>query len=128
MHMNHAYPVVALCRLLDVPRSRYYYVPTSSSDERARQAVEAVSATYPTYDSRRIVAQLRRPPYKLTINRKQVQRIMRELGLLRSVKRRTRRTTNGQHPWPRYPNLVENLPVTGAEFEAQWRLQQTTLS
>lgn len=115
LHQQHAYPVAALCRLLDVPRSRYYYVPTSSSDETVRQAVEAVAAIYPTYGSRRIAAQLRRAPYNRTVNRKQVQRIMRELGLLRSVKRRTRRTTNSRHPWTRYPNLVENLLVTGPE-------------
>jgi transposase InsO family protein len=115
LHTNHAYPVAALCRLLNVPRSRYYYVSLSASDQLVRQAVEAVAATYPTYGSRRIVAQLRRAPYNLTVNRKQVQRIMRELGLLRLNKRRTRRTTNSQHPWPRYPNLVGNLLVTAPE-------------
>ena len=45
-------------------------------------------------------------------NRKRVQRLMRELGLLRPVKRRVRRTTNSQHPWPRYPNLVLHRHVT----------------
>lgn len=115
LHTNHTYPVAALCRLLDVPRSRYYYVPTPTSDEAVRSAIEAVAATYPTYGSRRLAAQLRRPPYNLTVNRKQVQRIMRELGLLRPVKRRTRRTTNSQHPWPRYPNLMQHLVVTKPE-------------
>lgn len=112
LHQQHAYPVAALCRLLDVPRSRYYYVPAPPSDEMVRQAIEAVAATYPTYGSRRIAAQLRRAPYNLTVNRKQAQRIMRELGLLRPVKRRTRRTTNSQHPWPRYRNLVLGRQVT----------------
>lgn len=115
LHTNHAYPVAALCRLLDVPRSRYYYVPMPPSDEVVRQAIEAVAATYPTYGSRRITAQLRRPPYNLTVNRKQVQRLMGELALLRPVKRRTRQTTDSRHSWPRYPNLVENLPVTEPE-------------
>ena len=115
LHQHHAYPVAALCRLLDVPRSRYYYVSTLASDQRVRQAIETVAVTYPTYGSRRITAQLRRPPYNLIVNRKQVQRLMRELGLLRPVKRRTRRTTNSQHPWPRYPNLVKDLLVTEPE-------------
>lgn len=115
LHQQHAYPVTALCRLLEVPRSRYYYAPTSPSDEKVRQAVRAVAATYPTYGSRRVAAQLRRPPYNLTVNRKQVQRLMRELELLRLAKRRTRRTTNSNHAWPRYPNLVENLLVATPE-------------
>ena len=33
-------------------------------------------------------------------------------GLLRPVKRRKRRTTNSQHPYPRYPNLVKGLDIT----------------
>ncbi len=108
LHENHAYPVAALCRLLDVPRSSYYYASREAMDTPVRQAVQAVAAAFPTYGSRRIAAQLRRAPYTLTINRKQVQRLVREMGLLRPVKRRVRQTTNSQHPWPRYPNLVLN--------------------
>jgi len=32
--------------------------------------------------------------------------------LLRPVKKRKRRTTNSQHPYPRYPNLVKELEIT----------------
>jgi transposase InsO family protein len=112
LHANHAYPVAALCRLLDVPRSRYYYAPVTSQDTTVSQAVQAVAAEFPTYGSRRMAAQLRRAPYKLQVNRKQVQRLMREMGLVRPVKRRVRQTTNSQHPWPRYPNLVLGRQAT----------------
>lgn len=112
LHENHTYPIATLCRLLDVPRSRYYYGSKAAVDTPLRQAVQAVAAAFPTYGSRRIAAQLRRAPYALQVNRKQVQRLMRAMGLLRSVKRRVRQTTNSQHPWPRYPNLVLNRQVT----------------
>jgi putative transposase len=112
LHETHAYPVAALCRLLGVPRSRYYYRPQSSPEEVVSQTVQAVAAEFPTYGSRRIAAQLRRAPYRMIVNRKQVQRHLRQLGLLRPVKRHLRRTTNSQHPWPRYPNLVLNRHVT----------------
>ncbi|MBW7885618.1 MAG: IS3 family transposase [Caldilineaceae bacterium] len=112
LHENHTYPVAALCRLLAVPRSRYYYASEATTASPVRQAVQAVAAEFPTYGSRRIAAQLRRAPYALRVNRKQVQRLMRELGLLRPVKRRVRPTTNSQHPWPRYPHLVLNRQVT----------------
>lgn len=118
LHETETYPIAALCRLLDVPRSRYYYVSTPTQDAAVRQAVEAVAAEFPPYGSRRITAQLRRAPYQLTVNRKQVQRVMGELGLLRPVKRRVRQTTNSQHPWPRYPNLVQGLTV--CEPEQVW--------
>lgn len=106
LHESYMFPVTTLCRLLDVPRSRYYYASTASPDEAVDQAMQAVAAAFPTYGSRRIAAQLRRAPYQLSVNRKQVQRRMRDLGLLRPVKRRVRQTTNSQHAWPRYPNLV----------------------
>jgi transposase InsO family protein len=112
LHEAHAFPVAALCRLLDVPRSRYYYLPTVPQDEAVKTAVQAVAAEFPTYGSRRIAAQLRRAPYQMRINRKQVQRLMRTLGLLRPVKRRVGQTTNSRHPWPRYPNLVLAHKVT----------------
>jgi transposase InsO family protein len=55
--------------------------------------------------------QLRRRPYGYGVNRKQIQRLARQEGLLRPVKRRKTRTTNSQHPYPRYENLVKNLEI-----------------
>ena len=39
---------------------------------------------------------------------------MRESSLLCAVKRSYKKTTNSQHPYPRYPNLVKDTIVTGA--------------
>jgi transposase InsO family protein len=80
-----------------------------------RQAIAAVAADYPTYGSRRIAAQLRRPPYTLRVNRKPVQRLMAELQLQPLQKRRKQRTTHSQHGYRRYPNLVLGLAVTAPE-------------
>ena len=51
----------------------------------------------------------------MTVNRKRVQLLMREMGLQQSQKRRKCRTTDSQHPYPRYPNLVQDLEVTFPE-------------
>jgi hypothetical protein len=40
-----------------------------------------------------------------------MRRLMRELGLVVKKKAKKRRTTNSQHPWPRYPNLVQQLEI-----------------
>jgi transposase InsO family protein len=40
---------------------------------------------------------------------------MRQKGLLRPVKRAKCRTTNSQHPYPRYPNLVSELEIVRPE-------------
>ncbi len=40
-----------------------------------------------------------------------VRRLMRDMKLVQSKARKKKRTTNSQHPFPRYPNLVQELPV-----------------
>jgi putative transposase len=77
--------------------------------------LEGVCGQYVTYGTRRVCSQLRREPYGYQVNRKRVQRIMRRKGLLRPVKYKKRRTTDSDHPYPRYPNLVKELAVTRPE-------------
>lgn len=112
LHRTHSYPVSALCELLDLPRSSYYYQSSERNDAALRQAIESTAAEFPTYGSRRITQQLRRPPHHMVVNRKQVQRLMGEMGLKRSPKRRKQRTTNSRHGYPRFPNLVMGLSIT----------------
>ena len=100
-----------VCRVLGVARSSYYYRPRTAAEPTVKQALEAEAAAHPTYGSRRLTAQLRRAPYGWTINRKQVQRLMRTLGLVRPQKRRPPRTTHSQHGYRRYPNLVKELAI-----------------
>ncbi len=111
LHRNHLYPVAALCQLLDLPRSSYYYQPVERDDAVLCQTIESVAAEFPTYGSRRITQQLRRPPYQVVVNRKQVQRLMGEMGLKRPFKRGKQRTTNSLHGYPRFPNLVMDLSI-----------------
>lgn len=112
LHRTDHYPVTLLCELVDLPRSSYYYRPKERADVALRQAIEAIAAEFPTYGSRRITQQLRRPPYQLVVNRKQVQRLMGEMGLKRPPKRRKQRTTNSRHGYPRFPNLVMDLHIS----------------
>jgi putative transposase len=112
LHQQEQYPIQSLCQLFALPRSSYYY-PAAAGDEQAlRAAIEQVVSTFPTYGSRRVTQQLRRPPLERVVNRKQVQRLMAEMGLLRSAKLRKQSTTNSVHAFPRYPNLVMDLQVT----------------
>ena len=112
LYQEYSCPVALLCQLLDMPRSSYYYQAKQRDDLALRQAIEAVAVEFPTYGSRRIAQQLRRPPYRLVVNRKQVQRLMGEMDLKRPTKRRKQRTTNSCHGYPRFPNLVMDLSIT----------------
>jgi putative transposase len=105
------YPIVRACQLLDLPRSSYYYPSAKRADPELETAIEAVLGEFSTYGTRRVSQQLRRSPHRLVANRKRVKRIMREKGWLRPVKRRKCRTTNSEHPYPRYPNRVKDLQV-----------------
>lgn len=56
-----------------------------------------------------MTAQLAREGY--AVNSKRVRRVMAELSITRHPKVRRVRTTNSQHGFGRFPNLVENLVV-----------------
>jgi len=107
------YPVTMLCDLLDCARSSYYRRSDPPDETDLEQAVESVIAEWPTYGTRRVTAQLRRQGW--TINRKRTQRVMGQKGLLRKRKRKIRKTTNSEHSFPRYPNLVQDLEVVRPE-------------
>jgi putative transposase len=97
-----------LCEVVGVPPSTYSYQPLELDELDLREAVETVAVAYPRSGSRRMTAELRRRGWE--INRKHIQRVMREENLLVAV-RRYCRTTMSQHGSDRYPNLVKHLEV-----------------
>jgi putative transposase len=109
-HLADAYPVRWLCRLFDCPRAGLYRVRAVAGDEAAlRAAVEKLCLAWPTYGYRRVTAMLRRDGWP--VNAKRVRRVMHELGLAAEPVKRRVRTTDSDHGFPRYPNLVADLAV-----------------
>ncbi len=104
------YPVQLICGVLSVPRSSYYYQPSPRDDETLKAALKDVAAEWPTYGYRRLTVQVRRDK-KIIANSKRVRRLVKLMHLGQKHKRKTRRTTNSQHPFPRYPNLVQDLEI-----------------
>ena len=112
MNLSATYPISLLCAVLGLARSSFYYKEGTPDEAALEQAIEQVAARFPTYGTRRITHQVRREePDLRPLNRKRVQRVMREKKLLVKRKRRTPKTTNSQHSFPRYPNLVATLPI-----------------
>ena len=107
--------VKTACETVGMPRSSYYYRSQGGEESQLEADLETVAGQYPKYGTRRITQQLRRAPYHYRINRKRIQRLMRQKKLLRPVKRARYRTTDSQHPYPRYPNLVADLEITQPE-------------
>jgi putative transposase len=110
MALRESYPANMLCETLDCPRSSCYYVPQPTDDTALCAAIERLAGDWPTYGYRRMTAMLRREGW--VINHKRVQRLMQAMGLQVSRQRAKRRTTNSQHTFPRYANLVKGLAVT----------------
>ncbi len=115
LHQEHGYPVTTLCTTLDLARSSYYRSKQVPDDTELLAAIQKVLSEFPTYGSRRVSAQVKRKPYHMVVNRKRIQRVMRENGLLQPQKRRKIRTTNSRHGYPRYLNLVKELVITHPE-------------
>lgn len=107
--------VQAGCAAVGLAHSSYYYRGRRRQESQLLADLQQEAGEYPTYGSRRLTHQLRRTPYRYRINRKRVQRLMRQNGLLRPVKPAKCCTTNSQHPYPRYPNLVSGLEIKRPE-------------
>jgi len=100
-----AYPVADICKVFGLARSSFYHTAREKkTDAELREALASLAAAYPTYGYRRLTALLKRA--SRSVNHKRIQRLMQEMGLQRPVKWRKTRTTNSDHPFPRYPNLV----------------------
>lgn len=111
LHEQEGYCVETSCAVVGLARSSYYYRVQKRDESQLVADIKDVAGQHITYGTRRIRSQLRRLPYGYSINRKRIQRIMRLEGLLRPVKRRKIRTTNSDHPYPRYLNLVKDLEI-----------------
>jgi len=102
-------PVRQLCELVECARSSYYYQPKVIVEADLRGQIETICLEFPRYGYRRVTAQLHRLGW--VMNHKRVLRLMREANLLVEVKQVCRGTTNSQHPWGRYPNLVQDVVI-----------------
>jgi putative transposase len=115
MNLAGGYHVSQVCRVLELPRSSYYYQAQSDTDQHheLEAALQRLAAQWPRYGYRRLTAQLHREGHQ--VNSKRVRALMAQLGLTSHVKPRKVHTTNSQHGFGRFPNLVEHLVVERPE-------------
>ena len=111
MNLTQDYPARLVCRLLDFPRCQLYRTPQASSvdDSALRRALERLAGQWPTYGYRRLTQLLQRAGWE--VNSKRVRRLMTELGIHGLLPVRRKRTTNSNHEFPRFANLVADLEV-----------------
>lgn len=121
--------LTAQADLLGLSRSSLYYQPRAPSpDEVAlKHRIDTIYTQYPFYGSRRITVHLRREG--LVVNRKAVQRHMREMGIAGVSPGPNLSRRNSEHrvyPYllrdvtSTYPNHVWGIDVTYVRLRAGW--------
>ncbi|HSY24690.1 MAG TPA: IS3 family transposase [Polyangiaceae bacterium] len=114
-----AFPVIAMCRMLDVSPSGYYAWKmrpepvTKAADVKLALAIAgAHGRSRGIYGSPRVHRDLK--ARGLRIGKKRVERLMRENGLRGRCKRRFVHTTDSKHALPIAPNVLERCFTVAA--------------
>lgn len=102
--------VVRQCQLLGLARSSFYYQPQAPSDEELTllRLLDQQYLETPFYGSRRMTVSLRQQGY--VVNRKRVQRLMRQLGIEALYPKPRLSQAHPEHQV--YPYLLRDLAVT----------------
>jgi putative transposase len=97
------------CRLLNVPRSTYYYESTGESEENLAlmERIDRLYLAHPENGSRMMVKVLARAG--VVVNRKRVQRLMNLMGIRSLAPQRTTTVANKEHV--KYPYLLRGLLI-----------------
>jgi len=108
--------VAQICTLSNFSRAGYYRWLTPApkqvqEDLKLRDAMHRIALDWPAYGSRRMTRELRKLGWK--VNRKHLQRLMREDNLWCVARRKFVVTTDSAHPLPVYRNLPPSMEVTG---------------
>ena len=109
IHAEHALSKTRRCELLDVARSSAYYRPEPVSEEDLvlMRLIDEFHLRWPFYGSRRLRNELEDRGHK--VNRKRVQRLMRQMGLAALYPRpRTSQPGKGHKI---YPYLLRGLSI-----------------
>lgn len=94
---------------MKTPRSSFYYKPKKNkvSDTDLADKINEVALEFPSYGYRRITAALR--AQDIIVNHKKVYRIMKSENILCGIRRSFKKTTNSNHNFVKYPNLIKGL-------------------
>jgi putative transposase len=109
--------VIQMCEVAEFSRAGYYRfldpAHPAPADMGRRDEMQKIALEWPSYGSRRITKELRDRGWK--VNRKRVQRLMREDNLLCVVKRKFVVTTDSAHGLKVYPNRAASMVLSGID-------------
>jgi len=126
---NKKVPLRTQARILSLNRSSIYYKPTEPSDAevKLKHRIDEIYTDHPVYGSRRITHELRFEGWN--INRKHVQRCMREMdiaGICPGPNLSKRNLQHKVYPYlfrnvkPSHPNHVYGIDITYIRLKHGW--------
>jgi putative transposase len=120
------FSVVAMCRVLDVPRSGYYAwklrgeTPREAENRRLDEAIQHLFDCHKGwYGAPRLTLELRAEGW--TVSRRVAKR-MRALGLRAKAARKYKATTQSKHALPVAPNRLEQNFTARRQIGPGWRI------
>jgi transposase InsO family protein len=108
-----------MCEVAGFSRAGYYRFQdagepaAAAADMALRDEIQKIAVEWPSYGSRRMTRELR--DRGRLVNRKRVQRILREDNLLCVAKRKFVVTTDSAHGLKVYPNLAGSMVLTAVD-------------
>jgi putative transposase len=126
---NEQVPLRTQADLLSLSRSSLYYKPAPPSEDevKLRHHIDEIYTAHPTYGSRKVMHMLRREGW--AINRKRVQRCMREMGIEAIYPGPNLSKRNLKHkiyPYllrnvtPSHPNHIWGIDITYIRLKHGW--------
>ena len=116
MISENQFNINKICSVIEVNRSSYYKWKNQSSlrdnSLYLRKEIQGIALEFPFYGYRRVTKELERR--KIDVNHKKVLRIMKEDNLICRRKKAFKPvTTQSNHNFKIYSNLIGNIKVTG---------------
>ena len=99
-----------LCQWLNCPRSTYYRRSVKADERVLVAAMEQILLRFPFYGYRKVHRELARQGVRA--GEHVVRRLLRQLGMTRSVGKVRVQTTDSHHPHLRYPNRMKGLKIS----------------
>lgn len=109
--MNPDISISEQCRILEISRSSYYYIPKDESEENLEymRRIDELFLEFPTWGCRSMRDRLRIEYPDRKINRKRIQRLMRIMGIEPIYPKKKLSRANPDHK--KYPYLLRGLSI-----------------
>lgn len=107
---NCGLSILKQCKLLELPRSSFYYkqIPESQENIQLMNKIDMLYTSHPALGSRQMTATLNLEGYN--VNRKRIQRLMNMMGLEAIFPKKKTSIPNKGHQV--YPYLLRNVQIT----------------